>query len=103
MSDLISRSALLDDMLKELEKAINNEDIKEFDCKVLMTIALVLKSFVDRQPTAYNVDKVVAELEKLPTKGINRYKGGSFGNYEGTDYFIDQYKAIEIVRKGGVE
>ena len=64
MSDLISRSALLDDMQKELEKAVNEEDMTEFECKVLMASVLALKGFVNRQPTAYNVDRVVKALEE---------------------------------------
>ena len=59
-------------------------------------------TLVEMFPTAYDVERVVAELEGLPTKGIDRYKGGSFGKWEGTDYFIDKHKTIDIVRKGGV-
>ena len=47
-------------------------------------------------PTAYDVDKVVKELNKLDVKAIKRYKGGTFGDYEGTD----KSKAIEIVKQG---
>ena len=94
MSDLISRSALLDDMQKELEKAVNDEDMTEFDCKVLMTSALALKNFVNRQPTAYNVDNVVAELEALRKVEVDMISGYCQSTIS---------KAIEIVRKGGVE
>ena len=49
---------------------------------------------IDEQPTAYDVEKVVAELEDdLPF--IEADDGG------GT--FIHKASAIEIVRKGGVE
>ena len=54
------------------------------------------------QPTAYDVDKVVKELNKLDVKAIKRYKGGTFGDYEGTDYYIKKNEAIEIVKQGGV-
>ena len=54
------------------------------------------------QPTAYSVDKVVEELNKLDIKAIKRYKGGTFGDYEGTDYYIKKSDAIEIVKQGGV-
>jgi hypothetical protein len=95
MSDLISRSALLDDMQKELEKAVNNENMTEFDCKVLMTSALALKNFVNRQPTAYDVEKVVAELEEEKTMAYDKCDGGSsYKTYS---------QAIDIVRKGGTE
>lgn len=61
MSELISRSALLDDMQMELEKAVNSEDMTEFECKVLMTSALALKGFVNRQPTIEAVGVVHGE------------------------------------------
>ena len=54
------------------------------------------------QPTAYDVDKVVEELNELDVKAIKRYKGGTFGDYEGTDYYIKKSDAIEIVKQGDV-
>ena len=62
----------------------------------------VLKKYLDLQPTAYDVDKVVKELNKLDVKAIKRYKGGTFGDYEGTDYYIKKSDAIEIVKRGGI-
>ena len=53
------------------------------------------------QPTAYSVDNVVKELNKLDVQAIKRYKGGTFGDYEGTDYYIKNSDAIEIVKAGG--
>ena len=61
-----------------------------------------LKKYLDLQPTAYSVDKVVLELNELDVKAIKRYKNGNFGDYEGTDYYIKKSKAIEIVKQGGV-
>ena len=49
---------------------------------------------------AYDIDKVVKELDKLDVKAIKRYKGGTFGDYEGTDYYIKKSEAIEIVKAG---
>ena len=68
MSDLISRSALLDDMKNELEKA-TKEDLQEDECKAILTSAIALKSFVDRQPTVEAIpkeklDEIVEKLEK---------------------------------------
>lgn len=54
------------------------------------------------QSTAYDVDKVVKELNELDVKAIKRYKGGTFGDYEGTDYYIKKSDAIEIVKQGSV-
>ena len=45
------------------------------------------------------IEKLIGRLEELPTKGIDRYKGGSFGNWEGKDYFIKQNDAIKIVNQ----
>ena len=97
MSDLISRSALLEDMRKELEKAANDESITEFECKVLMTSALALKGFVERQPTAYDVEKVVADIKKSPTDDDGLIVK------DGEEPMIWKSKAIEIVRNGGKE
>ena len=57
---------------------------------------------IKNQPTAYDSDKVVGELNELDVTAIKRYEGGTFGNYEGTDYYIKQSDAIEIVKQGGV-
>ena len=62
----------------------------------------VLIDRIKAQPTAYDVDKVVAELNELDVTAIKRYEGGTFGNYEGTDYYIEKSKAIEIVKQVGV-
>ena len=44
-------------------------------------------------------EKIIEELEKLDVKAIKRYKGGTFGDYEGTDYYIKKSDAIEIVKQ----
>ena len=84
MSDLISRSKLL-------------KEIKTWGGCVE-----ALREYIQNMPTAYDVDKVVKELDKLDVKAIKRYKGGTFGDYEGTDYYIKKSEAIEIVNQGGV-
>lgn len=89
MSDLISRSELI----KHFEAIQQQENV----------VGLVFVAAIDEikeQPTAYDVDKVVEELNKLDVKAIKRYKGGTFGDYEGTDYYIKQSDAIEIVKQG---
>ena len=64
------------------------------------TIEMLGKAF-ENSRKAYSVDKVVEELNKLDIKAIKRYKGGTFGDYEGTDYYIKKSEAIEIVKAGG--
>ena len=91
MNDLISRSELI----KHFE-AIQQEE----HCVGLEFIAMIDE--IKGQPTAYDVDKVIKELNKLDVKAIKRYKGGTFGDYEGTDYYIKKSDAIEIVKAGGV-
>ena len=49
---------------------------------------------IDEQPTAYDVEKVVAELENA----VESY----CSDYHGVDY-IEPERAIEIVKRGGVE
>ena len=62
-----------------------------------------LHDYIQNMPTAYDIDKVVVELNELDVKSITRYKNGNFGNYEGTDYYIEKSRTIEIVKRGGKE
>lgn len=79
-----------EDKLKaDLEKAISkNEDM---DCLDFLRIA----SVIDKQPTAYDVDAVVEQLEKLKEECENPLQ-----DYD-PNYFIN--KAIEIAKGGGVD
>ena len=45
------------------------------------------------------VDKLIERLEELPTKAINRYKGGAFGNYVGKNHYIDKRKTIDAINE----
>lgn len=58
MSDLISRSALLKEVEKYKFGAISNDTEREYIKKTIL-------DFIVCQPTAYDIDKVVAELEEL--------------------------------------
>ena len=107
ISDLISRSALLDDMKNELEKALN-EGLEEDECEEILTSALTLKIFVNRQPTVEAIpkeklDEICEKLEgeKDPIKllkpswmcreeRILRHKGYC----EGLDYAIEIVKGV---------
>lgn len=60
-----------------------------------------LKKYLDLQPTAYDIDKVVEELEKLADES---YKAYCIAFYFDDRAEYDAYtNAIEIVNKGGVE
>ena len=91
MSDLISRSELLKRFLVNK----GGHRIPERDCdnfEVTVSIKDV-KTIIKEQPTAYDVDKVVEELEKLKDKG----------SVTKTEKLITKScvdKAIEIVKAG---
>ena len=61
--------------------------IRETFCKV-----------IDKQPTAYDVEKVMAELEKSKDIGKRNYH-----QVELTAYVYAVDKAIEIAKRGGVK
>lgn len=63
------------------------------------TLILTLQGFIAEQPTAYDIDKVIEELNELDVKSITRYKNGNFGNFDGVEYYIKKRKAIEIVKQ----
>ena len=80
--DLISRSALMKYLRDyKWEFAMGSDFSKAME-------------MIDAQPTAYDVEKVVAELRH----SIRDYTS----DYHGVEY-IEPEDAIEIVRKGGVE
>ena len=56
----------------------------------------VLIDRIKAQPTAYNVDKVVEQLESLRNAEAEYY-------YAGSNDVIDREDAIEIVKGGGVD
>ena len=95
MSDLISRSELLKEIEKYKFSAISNDAEREF-------IRNTIIKTIQKQPTAYDIDKVVEELNELDVKSITRYKNGNFGNFDGVEYYIKKRKAIEIVQQCGV-
>ena len=97
MSDLISRSALIEE-IKSLSivlggKQIFSDNAKDF---VLRTI--------DEQPTAYDIDKVVEELRQKKEE-VQRLRNTcvALSDLEVCDIENVTYKrAIEIVKHGGV-
>ena len=91
MSDLYIEARL--QAIKEIA-CVSCTDEKDAD-----NIASFCDEIYDAIP---KLDKVIKELNKLDVKAIKRYKGGTFGDYEGTDYYIKKSDAIEIVKQGGV-
>ena len=107
MSDLISRSALLkkfDDTgiqitfdLPVEEILGDNVDIDDFTMLVQDAIQAyknMVMGTIKEQPTAYNPEKVVEELERMAQERLELY------DWQGQSAYED---AIEIVRKGGAE
>ena len=61
-----------------------------------------LRMMIEEQPTAYDVEKVVAELEsKRDYRELTNYYGDVIGVRNIDTIKID--KAIDIVKRGGVE
>ena len=103
MSDLISRSKLImrlsDYALQESPN--DNESTGEQRISKLIYDAIQnCISCVEEQPTAYDIDKVVEELEKLADENYKAYCI-AFNSDDRAEY--DAYtNAIEIVKQGGV-
>lgn len=79
-------------------RLIDADALIEKSKKFLMDRALIeiFETLIDDTPTAYEVEKVVAELEKEKAKSI--YDSDSV-----IDVKSAYSKAIDILRKGGVE
>ena len=96
MSDLISRSGLL-------KRFCINKDghrISERDCDNFEVTVSVkdVKTIIKEQPTAYDIDKVISELEKLADESYKAYCI-AFNSDDRAEY--DAYtNAIEIVKQG---
>lgn len=83
--DLISRQALIRSITKQYDTQFGQYSLVE------------MIDEVEKEPTAYDVDKVIEQLRNA----------GSRISFFGTDSFTDERisleEAIEIVRKGGIE
>ena len=92
--DLISRSELLSTISNmDFDFGNDTEDIK--------TIIEMVSGVIKRQPTAYDIGKVVKELEENASRYTKKYTT-SYGNNGYRDVkAISVNKAIEIVKQGG--
>ena len=98
MSDLISRSELLHYM-KNTELSQYIDEVNKGNDNYNST---PLYDYVKEMPTAYDIDKVVEELEENASRYTKKYTT-PYGNngYKDTKA-ISVNKAIEIVKQGGV-
>ena len=68
----------------------------------IISIANAVVNLVNNQPTAYDIDKVVEELEENSSRYTKKYNT-PYGNNGYRDVkAISIHKAIEIVKQGGV-
>ena len=95
---LINADALIEALNKYKFGAISSESEREYTREVMLC-------FVNGSPTAYDTDRVVAELE-----GRLQFYESRFGEMGGTSQDVEDwgsiksYKdAISIVKRGGVE
>ena len=96
MSDLINRSALI----KVLKARATNEAIMGY-----MTAYDVTNSIIDEveeQPTAYDINNVIEELERNASRYTKKYVTPYGNNGYRDTKAISIHKAIEIVKQGGV-
>lgn len=87
----------------KLKEAIEKEkDDNDYTCRLCMEST---KEIIDEQPTAFDVDKVVEQLEELKMRYFltiaNTGDADKDCAYKNIANTID--KAIEIVKGGGVE
>ena len=95
--DLISRSKMIELVNKHINEIVD-KDVKEVYESFI--------NFINRQPTAYSVEKVVAELEEkqesLETDMWAKESDNWYGQY--CNGMSEGYQnAIDIVKKCGVE
>ena len=94
MNDLISKSALIDALKIHFDSCFREDGELFYSDHICTSDDVVdLIKLVENQSTAYSVDKVVEQLEKLPK--------GSAWNHNSDN--IDRKKTIEIVKGGGVD
>lgn len=99
LSDLISRSAVL----KQLEDWKKNWENTEDSYEKTWTLTCIdfYIRLITNQPTAYDVEKVVAELIQFGLNSMDKQIYDSDTYYDGVSVAIR--KACNIVKRGGVE
>lgn len=91
MSDLISRSTLLE----ELKEKVYPEKFGE-RCNALDVIYAVLQ-VINEQPVSYDVDKVVEQLEDLDIHFDNDYSSSN------NEPMYLKEEVLDVVKGGGIE
>ena len=102
MDDLISRSVAIEEIWNVFNSYVNdNSKFDEYETEAINMAFIVLQNRIKEQPTAYDVEKVVAELESAE----NYYYDDTLDAEYNLVMFksIRQDVAIDIVRKGGID
>ena len=88
--DLISRKALIENLMQEIPLAENVH---------------IFRDIIENQPTVFNKEKVIGELNEKADYARNRWlnsiKEGQTKYWEGKENGIRE--AIEVIEKGGIE
>lgn len=101
MNDLISRSVAIEEIWNVFNSYANdNSKFDEYETEAINKAFKVLQNRIEEQPTAFDIEKVVAELEEwtfeadviMPRSRIIK-----------NNKLISSGNAINIVRKGGIE
>ena len=93
--DLISKKSLL----KEIDEVIAQYNWKEY---VILDILHCARDMIFDQPTAYDIDKVIEQLENEASRCASFFCDDYRDDYE-RGKFEAYNDAIEIVEKGGAE
>ena len=109
MSDLISRSCAIENIWDVFNSYANDSQrFDEYETEAINNAFKVLQKTIESQPTAYDVSKVVAELEEEKETHTEHYNISLYKDfpevkqrYEQIQLVIDD--AIDKVRKGGVK
>lgn len=107
MSDLISRSAVL----KQLEKWKKNWENTEDSYEKTWTLTCIdfYTRLITNQPTAYDIEKVVAELNEATIKIAQKYLDMVDGKETQSIATYNEFvltllnRIMKQIRKGGVE
>ena len=102
MSDLISRSALIDALKVHFDSCFREDGELLYSDHICTSDDVVdLIKLVENQPTAYDIDKVVKELYDYECEIINYCIDNFDKAIDIINYYIDNFdKAIEIVKVG---
>lgn len=81
--------------MRLIDADVMHREIDKYDPEGRMSLKNI-KRYIDAQPTAYDIDKIIEQLEELKETAYESY-GLASGAY------VAMCNAIEIVKRGGVK